>query len=87
MATPLDAGGARLALYDRESDPAETRDVSRARPDALRVSRRELELSQDRADREWSRTRTLLAGQQGERPPTAAACERLRALGYVAQCP
>ena len=87
VATPRDDGGARLALFDREKDPAEARDVSRAEPDALRVARRQLESAQEQADREWARTRPLLAGAKGEERPTPEACERLRALGYVDKCP
>jgi arylsulfatase A-like enzyme len=78
---------ARLSLYDRETDPAETKDVSRARPDALREARRELELFQERSDRAWARTRPLLEGKAGEAPMSPEACERLRALGYVSHCP
>ena len=87
MATPAEKEGATFALFDRERDPAETRDVSRAQPEAFRVGRRELELFQDRGDREWSHTRSLLEGQPGERPMSLEACEHLRALGYVSRCP
>ena len=82
VATPADAG-ATLALYDRASDPGETRDVSRSRPEALRAARRELELFQERADREWARTRPLLEGKAGELPMSREARERLCALGYL----
>jgi arylsulfatase A-like enzyme len=75
--------GAKLALYDRASDPGETRDVSRASPEALRVARRELELFQGRGDTEWARTRPLLEGKAGELPPSDDARERLCALGYL----
>ena len=82
VATP--AGRTRkLALYDRASDPGETRDASRANPEPLRVARRELELFQGRADAEWARTRPLLEGKAGELPMSPEARERLCALGYV----
>ena len=79
--------GVRLSLYDRVADPGETKDVSRARADAMREARRELELFQERADRGWARTRPLLEGKAGEAPMSPEACERLRALGYVSHCP
>jgi len=84
VATPADAG-AKLALFDRALDPGETRDVSRRDADAMRTARRELELFQERGDREWARTRPLLEGKAGELPMSAEARERLCALGYV-QC-
>jgi choline-sulfatase len=87
VATPVDSGADRLALYDRERDPKETRDVSKAIPEAFRVARRELDLFVDRAGREWGKTRDLVRGAPGERKPTSAACEQLRALGYVDRCP
>jgi arylsulfatase A-like enzyme len=87
VAAPLDSGDTRLALYDRVRDPGETRDVSASQPDAFRVARRELELFLDRARLEWTRTSALAQGAPGEQKPTAEACEKLRALGYVGQCP
>jgi hypothetical protein len=51
------------------------------------VARRELDLFLDRAQREWGRTRALVQGKEGEKPPTSDACEKLRALGYVDHCP
>jgi arylsulfatase A-like enzyme len=82
VATPADAG-ARLALYDRASDPGEIRDVSPSRPEALRAARRELELYQERGDREWARTRPLLEGKAGELPMSEQARENLCALNYI----
>jgi hypothetical protein len=79
--------GRRFALYDRKADPGETRDVAAARPDDLRVPRRELELFLERADGEWVHTRRVVEGAPGEAPVTAEACEKLRALGYVGSCP
>jgi arylsulfatase A-like enzyme len=87
VATPLESGEARLGLYDRAHDPGETREVSAREPEPLRVARRELELFLDRASREWSHTRAATQGAAGEQRPTAAACEQLRALGYVDHCP
>jgi arylsulfatase A-like enzyme len=82
VATP-EAEAVRFALYDREKDPGETKDVAKERPDDLRTLRRELELFGDRSDREWARTRPLLEGRPGEGRLTAEDCERLRALGYL----
>jgi len=82
VATPVE-GGAKLALFDRASDPGETRDVSRSSVEAMRTARRELELFQERGDREWARTRPLLEGKAGELPMSDDARQRLCALGYV----
>jgi arylsulfatase len=82
VATPAEAA-ARLALYDRVPDPGETRDASRTSPEAFRAARRELELFQERGDREWARTRPLLEGKAGEPPVSDDARERLCALGYI----
>ena len=87
VATPLDSGGTRVALYDRARDPAEAHDVAGAEPDVVRIGRRELDLFLDRAGREWARTRTLVQGAPAAGKPTAEACEKLRALGYVDTCP
>ncbi|HET7295391.1 MAG TPA: sulfatase [Vicinamibacteria bacterium] len=86
VGTP-DGEATRFALYDREADPGETRDVGRAEAEALRSGRRELELFLERADREWAKTRPLLGdAPEGEAKMSKEACEKLRALGYVAQC-
>ena len=78
----------RLDLFDREKDPGETRNVSRQEADELRVRLRELELFFERADREWARTRPLTEGKpEGERPMSREACEQMKALGYVGNCP
>jgi arylsulfatase A-like enzyme len=84
VATPSEAG-ARYALYDRESDPGETRDASGAQPDRARLERRELELFRERIDAQLVKTRRLLEGQSGEERLTPEACERLKAMGYVQQ--
>jgi arylsulfatase A-like enzyme len=84
VATPED-DRMRFALFDRASDPGETKDVAGARPDALRAERLALELYLERSDREWARTRPLVEGRPGEAPMTAAACEGLKAMGYVQQ--
>jgi arylsulfatase A-like enzyme len=85
--TPTETG-ARFALYDRTEDAGELHDVSAARADELRIGRRELELFLERADREWARTTSLIQGRppEGEGKMSAEACEKMRALGYVAQC-
>ncbi len=74
--------GARFSLYDL---PDEEADLARSQPDALRDHRRALELFVERADREWSRTKTL-AGEAAPARMTPEACENLKALGYVQQC-
>jgi hypothetical protein len=85
VSTP-EGEGRRLALYDRASDPGERKDVAKTAPDALRAERRELELFLERADREWNRTKPLLGEGKGEPKATGAACEQLKALGYVSEC-
>jgi arylsulfatase A-like enzyme len=88
VATPLKEGALRFALYDRSRDPLETHDSAPAEPDRLRVERRELELFFERRDREWAHTLRLVEGRPatGSEPESCAACEKLRALGYVQQC-
>jgi arylsulfatase A-like enzyme len=86
VAAPGERGQA-FALYDRSADPGETRDASRAQPDALRVGRREVELFLERAEREWTVTRGRAGDAPGEGRPTREACEQLRALGYIQNCP
>jgi hypothetical protein len=51
------------------------------------VARRELDLFLDRANREWAKTKVLVQGKPGEQPMSLEACEKLRALGYVRDCP
>jgi arylsulfatase A-like enzyme len=87
VSTPLDAGQTRLALYDRVRDAGELRDVSAREPEPFRIARRELDLFLDRSQREWNHTLDLVRGVPGEQKPTAEACEKLRALGYIDRCP
>ena len=87
VATPRQAGGHDFALYDRQADPGETADAAGKQPDVLRTQRRELELFFERSDREWGHTRKLVGDAPGPRPDTGAACEQLKALGYVDNCP
>jgi len=82
VATP-EGDGARYALYDRERDPAETRDASRQEPERLRDERRELELLRDRVDAQMAKTMRLLQGLPEPQKLDAPSCERLKALGYV----
>lgn len=84
VATPAE-GGTRYALFDRSSDPGETRDVSGALREAMREERRELELFRERIDAQLARTRRLLEGRSGEERLSAVACENLKAMGYVQQ--
>jgi arylsulfatase A-like enzyme len=85
VATPQ-AVGTRYALFDRESDPGETKDVAAVRVAELRPARRELELFLERGDREWARIQALVGRAQGEGRMSREACEKLRALGYVQEC-
>jgi arylsulfatase A-like enzyme len=84
VATPSDEG-ARYSLYDRESDPGETRDASRVHRERAREERRELELFRERIDGQLVRTRRLLEGESGEERLSPEACEKLKAMGYVQQ--
>jgi arylsulfatase A-like enzyme len=84
VATPSDEG-ARYALYDRESDPGERRDASRALAERTREERRELELFRERIDAQLRRTRRLVEGRPGEERLSPEACEKLKAMGYVQQ--
>jgi arylsulfatase A-like enzyme len=82
VATPTHDGH-RFALYDRQDDPGETKDVAPRRPDALRANRRELELFFDIVDGEWARIRASLSQTSGVEHLSPEACERLKALGYA----
>jgi arylsulfatase A-like enzyme len=82
VATPV-SDGFRYALFDRQLDPAETKDVSGRQAEATRVSRRELDLFVDETDREWSRIRAALSGVKGEEHLSPDACERLKSMGYI----
>ena len=88
VATPTEDDGARYALYDRDADPGETRDVGGQMPRELGVERGELEQFRRRIDAESARTRRLLEGRSGEERLSPEACEKLRAMGYIQQaCP
>jgi len=82
VATPNESGSS-YALYDRELDPGETRDVGPANADALREERREFELFRERIDAQLVKTRRLLEGRPEGEELNSAACERLKALGYI----
>jgi arylsulfatase A-like enzyme len=87
LVATFEATAPRYALYDRKADPAEVRDVAGEHPDELRSHRRELELYLERSERERAATRRLVEGEPQEQPLDREGCERLRALGYVQQCP
>ena len=82
VATP-EGDGARLALYDREADPGETRDSSAHHPGPLRAQRDAIERFLARAGAEWEALRETLSRTSGEERLSPEACERLRAMGYV----
>jgi arylsulfatase len=84
VAIPSDQGS-RYALYDREGDPGETRDVSRAHAERAREERRELELFRERIDAQLVKTRRLLEGRSGDERLSPEACEKLKAMGYIQQ--
>jgi arylsulfatase A-like enzyme len=81
IATP-GSGSVRYALYDRKSDPGETKDVSRLFEDELRRRRAELEEFLDKRDTEAGATRRLTAGVRAV-PETPEACEEMKRLGYL----
>jgi arylsulfatase A-like enzyme len=84
VATPTDTGTS-YALFDRRSDPGETRDAGRSNAARLTEERRELELFRERIDTQLARTRRLLEGRSGEERLSEEACEKLKAMGYVQQ--
>lgn len=84
VATPTEAGAA-YALYDRQEDPGETRDIARRELARMREERRELELFRERADAILAKTRRQLEGRSGEERLSPEACEKLKAMGYVQQ--
>jgi arylsulfatase A-like enzyme len=87
VATPLE-GGPRYALYDRRSDPGESHDVSKSRPERAREEKRELEMFRERIDAQREKTSRLLEGRPAEERLSAEACEKLKAMGYIQQaCP
>jgi arylsulfatase A-like enzyme len=82
VATPTE-DGAKYALFDRERDPGETRDVGPQRPDELQGQREELEGFRERIDAQAAKTLRLLEGRSGEERLSPEACEKLKAMGYV----
>jgi arylsulfatase len=82
VATPV-GDRDQWALYDRQADPGETRNLRQRMQDAFRLERRELDLYFERMDREWMATRRRVEGQPGETRMTPEACEQMKALGYV----
>ena len=85
VATPV-GDKDQWALFDRSTDPGETRNVRGERLDDFRIQRRELDLYFERMEKEWVKTRRLVEGRPGEGRITPEACEQLRALGYVQNC-
>jgi arylsulfatase A-like enzyme len=84
VATPT-GEGASYALYDRQRDPGETRDVGQQMADELRGQREGLERFRTRIDARTARTRRLLEGRSGEERLSPEACEKLKAMGYIQQ--
>lgn len=83
VATPDSKRGWRYSLYDRVADPLEIRDAAPANVEALRVGRRELELSFDRAAAENRATDLKTAGAPPPSRMSEEACRHLASLGYV----
>jgi arylsulfatase A-like enzyme len=84
VATPTEEG-AEYALYDRERDPGETRNVGPQMAAELEMQREELERFRSRIDARTAKTRRLLEGRSGEERLSPEACEKLRAMGYIQQ--
>jgi arylsulfatase len=82
VATPGEKQPA-LALFDREKDPGETRDLARFQPEERRRQGQALDLFFQRAEREWARTRTLVGAARPTASLTQADCDSLAALGYL----
>ncbi len=85
VATPV-GDNDQWALYDRQADPGETKNVRQQRLPDFRTQRRELDLYFEAMDREWVATRRLVAGKAGEGRMTKEACEQLKALNYIDSC-
>lgn len=82
VATP-EGEGARFELYDRTTDPGETRDVSRDQPAELQNQRARIEAFQARADGERESLREALEKTSEGEQLSPVACEQLRAMGYL----
>ena len=77
-----------VVINNRSADPRETRDVGDERPRELDAERRALEEFRETIDAQSERTRRLLEGRSDEELLSPAACERLKAMGYIQQaCP
>ena len=74
------------ALYDRVTDPAESRDVATDHPREARVLRQEADFFLARAKRERAAIQPLVLRPPHNEHIDPAMCERLRALGYVQNC-
>jgi arylsulfatase A-like enzyme len=79
--------GAKSSLYDRASDPGETRDIARSKPADFQTAQRELSRYLERSEREWIHTRPLIESQPTPQPASDKSCQMLKALGYVDSCP
>jgi arylsulfatase A-like enzyme len=84
VATPTEEG-TDYALYDRERDPGETRNVGPQMAAEFEVQREELERFRNRIDARTAKTRRLLEGRSGEERLSPEACEKLKAMGYIQQ--
>jgi arylsulfatase A-like enzyme len=86
VGTP-EENGMRFALYDRASDPAEKRDVSKGQSAELQSQRDALRAFMQQSEKEWEQTRRLIGSQTSGGQLSAEACAKLKALGYAdAKC-
>ena len=83
------AARGREALYDRQADPAEERDVKAQSVQEEKAQRAALDAHLAARSREWALTRERLRAAPGASDASLprAECERLLALGYVTSCP
>ncbi len=82
VATPTE-DGTEYALYDRERDPGETRNVGPQMAAELKEQREELERFRERIDARTAKTRGRLEGRSWEERLSPEACEKLKAMGYI----
>lgn len=73
-------------FYDRQTDPQEAKDVSKAHPEELSQARRQLDYFLARENQDRAGLRRLVESAPGQPKLSRDACERLRALGYVQEC-
>ena len=83
---PLPDGTTTRALYDRDADPSESEDSSKAHPREREAADRELDFFLGRQNQEKAALAAVVKGAKGPGVMTREACKRLKALGYVSEC-